>query len=119
MYMKVIVNDNQFKVKLCATQDSIQKGMMGKNFNDSFNGMLFVMPKGDQSFWMYNCIIPLDIIMIDGNTITDIHHNCQPCDDMNECNSYKGYGNYVLEIPGGYCEKNNIKKGDNVSFSLY
>lgn len=116
--MKVKIDNNIFKVKLCTTQDSIQKGMMGKNFDQTFNGMLFLMPKGDQSFWMYNCIIPLDIIIIDGNQINQIHHNCQPCDQINLCESYTGFGNYVLEIPGGYCKKHNIKKGDNVSFSI-
>ena len=117
--MKVIIENNIFKVKLCTTSKSIQEGMMGKNFDDTFNGMLFFLPKGEQSFWMYNCIIPLDIIMIDGNKITEIHHNCQPCEMMNDCDSYKGFGDCVLEIPGGYCKENRIKKGDNVSFSLY
>ena len=116
--MKVIIDNNIFKVKVCSTTNSIKKGMMGKNFDDTFNGMLFFLPKGEQSFWMYNCIIPLDIIMIDGNEITDIHHDCEPCDNMNKCKSYKGFGNYVLEVPGGYCKENRIKKGDNVSFSM-
>ena len=117
--MKVIIENNIFKVKLCTTSKSIQEGMMGKNFDDTFNGMLFFLPKGEQSFWMYNCIIPLDIIMIDGNEITEIHHNCQPCEMMNDCDSYKGFGDCVLEIPGGYCKENGIKKGDSVSFSMY
>lgn len=117
--MKVMIGNNIFKVKLCTTPDSIQKGMMGKNFDESFNGMLFFLPEGEQSFWMYNCIVPLDIIMINDNEITEIHHNCQPCDEMYECESYKGFGDKVLEIPGGYCENHDIKKGDNVSFSMY
>jgi uncharacterized membrane protein (UPF0127 family) len=117
--MKVIIDNNIFKVKLCTTPDSIQKGMMGKNFDETFSGMLFFLPPGPQSFWMYDCIIPLDIIMINGNEITDIHHNCPPCDNMGDCKSYKGYGDAVLELAGGYCRKNGIKKGDKISFSLY
>jgi uncharacterized membrane protein (UPF0127 family) len=82
--------------------------------------MFFLLPhKGEQSFWMMNCIIPLDIIMIDGSTITEVHSNCEPCDDEYECKSYKGYGNRVLEIAGGTAEKLGIKKGDQVSFSLF
>ena len=65
--MKVIVNDNIFKCKVCTTVDSIVNGMMGKRF-DGFDGMFFMLPeKKDQEFWMYNCIVPLDIIMIDDN----------------------------------------------------
>ena len=58
--MKVIIDNNIFKVKLCTTPKSIQEGMMGKNFDETFNGMLFFLPKGEQSFWMYNCIVPLE-----------------------------------------------------------
>jgi uncharacterized membrane protein (UPF0127 family) len=118
--MNVTIGDNTFKVKLCTTQKSIYEGMMGKNFNESFNGMLFMMPeKTEQSFWMYDCIIPLDIIMIDGNEISEIHHNCQPCDDEYKCKSYKGYGERVLEVAGGSCSSMGIKKGDHVSFNLF
>ncbi len=40
------------------SHNAIENGMMGKNFNSNFNGMLFMMPsRGEQSFWMYNCIV--------------------------------------------------------------
>jgi len=117
--MNVIVNNFLFKVKVCSTPSSIMNGMMKKTFDGTYNGMLFFMPeKTEQSFWMYNCLIPLDIIFIDDSTITEIHSNCQPCNDKNNCENYKGYGDMVLELPGGYCEKYGIKKGDNVSFPL-
>lgn len=116
--MNVTIGDNVFKVKLCTTQKSISEGMMGKNFNETFNGMLFMMPETtEQSFWMKNCIIPLDIIMINNGLINEIHHDCKPCDY--DCISYKGFGSEVLEIAGGTCEKLDIKKGDQVSFNLF
>ena len=80
--MKVMINNNIFKVKLCATTSSISEGMTKKRFNENFNGMLFMMPEStEQSFWMYNCIIPLDIIIIDNGNISEIHNNCPPCYD--------------------------------------
>ncbi len=119
MFMNVTIGNNIFKVKLCTTKKSITDGMMGKNFNETFNGMLFIMPEStEQNFWMYNCIIPLDIIMIVGDTITKIHHNCKPCYDINNCESYEGYGNRVLEIAGNSCVELGIKKGDKLSFNL-
>ena len=117
--MKVIIKNNILKVKVSSTKKSITDGMMGKRFDESFDGMLFFMPElTEQSFWMYNCIIPLDIIFIDGTTITKIHSNCQPCNDKKNCESYQGFGGTVLEVSGGFCEEQGIKKGDNVSFSL-
>ena len=118
--MKVNIGNNEIKVKLCVTPDSIQKGMQGQRFNDDFQGMFFLMPqKGEQSFWMFDCIIPLDIIMIDGKEITTIHENCPICKEELECESYRGFGDKVLELPAGMSKQLGIKKGDKISFSLF
>lgn len=117
--MNVIINENPFKVKLCMTESSIKEGMSRKRFTEDFNGMLFLMGESNnQSFWMYDCITPLDIIFIDDNKITNISENCIPCKEKSECENYKGYGDKVLEVQGGTCEKLGIKKGDSVSFEL-
>ena len=112
--MRVTINDNQFKVKIRNTPKEIERGMMYKTFDNSFNGMLFVMNSKEHSFWMKNCIIPLDIIFINGDKITKIHHNCPPCEDE-DCKHYYGQGNYALELKGGTCKKLGIKTGDIVS----
>jgi uncharacterized membrane protein (UPF0127 family) len=109
--MNVKINDNLFSVKPVLTSKDIQNGMMGKKFDRTFDGMLFLMKNGPHSFWMKNCIVHLDIIFIDGNQITNIHHNCKPCHTEN-CESYKGNGDMILELPGGDCKKYNIKEGD-------
>jgi uncharacterized membrane protein (UPF0127 family) len=91
--------------------------MMFKKFDKTFNGMLFVMKNQEHCFWMKNCIIPLDIIFIDNDVITKIHHNCQPM--INESHkSYCGEGNFILEVKGGTCKGMGIKKGDVVTFPL-
>lgn len=117
--MNVTINDNIFKVKLCMTQNSIREGMAKKRFNEDFNGMLFLMgQEKEQSFWMYECIIPLDIIFINGNKITSIFHNCPPCKVKSNCNNYEGLGDKVLEIAGGSCKLLNIKKDDTIEFNF-
>jgi uncharacterized membrane protein (UPF0127 family) len=113
--MFVRINNENFNVKVCNSRREISEGMMGKEFI-GFDGMLFFMGNGNHSFWMKNCIIPLDIIFIDSDLIiTEIHSNCEPCDTPT-CESYHGYGKYVLEIEGGRCQDENIKIGDSVSF---
>jgi uncharacterized membrane protein (UPF0127 family) len=68
--MELIVNNNLFNVKCVITTKDIQKGMMGKKFDKSFDGMLFIMKDSNHSFWMKDCIISLDIIFIKNNKST-------------------------------------------------
>jgi uncharacterized membrane protein (UPF0127 family) len=109
------INDNKFKVKTMITKKDTQKGMMGRDFDSTFNGMLFLMDQGHHGFWMKNCIIPLDIIFINGNEITKIHHNCPPC-ETKDCPSYVGEGDTILELKGGTCKKLGIKDGDIIRY---
>jgi len=113
--MKVKINQNIFNVKTLVDKKSQAIGMMGKKFNNSFNGLLFLMGGNKQCFWMKNCIIPLDIIIIRNNVIVNIHHDCPPCDE-DRCPSYCGNGNIVLELEGGTCEELDIEAGDTVQY---
>lgn len=115
--MIIKINNNKFKVKTVITPKDTESGMMGKKFDSSYNGMLFLMDDGEHCFWMKNCIIPLDIIFIDNDVITKIHHNCQPMNNDSRKN-YCGEGNFILEVKGGTCKELEIKKGDVVTFPL-
>ena len=97
---EVKINNNLFNVITVLTEKDIQEGMMGKKFNDKFNGMLFVMEPGQHSFWMKNCEISLDIIFIKDMKVSTIHKNCPPCRDE-KCPNYPGEGDLILEIAGG------------------
>lgn len=110
---EVKINNNLFNVITVLTEKDIQEGMMGKKFNEKFNGMLFVMKPGRQSFWMKNCEISLDIIFVKNMKVFIIHKNCPPCRD-NKCQEYSGEGDLILEIVGGDCDKYDIKEGDSV-----
>lgn len=113
--MNVKINDIFFKTKVLVDKKSQTQGMMRRNFDESFDSLLFLMGGKRQCFWMKNCIIPLDIIMIQNNTIMKIHHDCPPCDEE-PCESYCGNGNIVLELYGGSCEEFSIEEGDFVEY---
>ena len=113
--MRVKINENIFKVKALTDKNSQSIGMMGKKFDKDFNGLLFLMGGKKQCFWMKNCIIPLDILIIKNNVIVNIHENCPPCYDY-DCPSYCGHGNIILEIAGGSCEELGIQSGDSVEY---
>lgn len=114
--MIVTINDNIFKVKPLLTPKDIQRGMMFRKFDNDFDGMLFFMDEGPQSFWMKNCLVSLDMVFIHDNIITSIQHYCKPC-KTDDCPGYDGYGDMVLELPGGTCEKYDIKEYDEVKFN--
>jgi uncharacterized membrane protein (UPF0127 family) len=62
--MDVSINNHRFEVITLLDPRSQQIGMMGKRFSHIKQGMLFLMGGEEQCFWMKNCIIPLDIIII-------------------------------------------------------
>ena len=69
------------------------------------------------SFWMKNCLIPLDIVFVNNGRISKIHPNCQPSDphEMNPI-KYTGIGDHVIEFPAGTAT--NWKSGDKVAMYL-
>jgi hypothetical protein len=115
--MKIKINQYKIKVKVVSSPDEISKGMMNKKFNGDYLGMFFFLTPGKQSFWMKNCIIPLDIIFIgNDDTIVKIHHNCPPC-DSDDCKHYTcDNADKCLELPGGLCQTWGIGEGDLVKY---
>jgi uncharacterized membrane protein (UPF0127 family) len=115
--MKVKIRDNKFKVKVMDTPSARIEGMQGKEFNEYFNGMLFLMESSSNCFWMKGCIISLDIIFINNNIVTRVFDKCPPC-YLDDCPSYCAKGSIILEVVAGTCNKLGIQKGDKVSYSL-
>jgi len=114
--MIIKINNHRFKVKVVSKDKDIQNGMMWKSFDKGYNGMLFKMNLGEHCFWMKNCIIPLDIIFIEGNKIVEIFHNCERC-KKEPCENYCSYGDLILEVQGGTCKSLNIKEGDKININ--
>ena len=95
-------------------QDSaaVQKGLMFRKHLTAHQGMLFIFPQSSNwSFWMKNTLIPLDIIFIDEKfRVIDIIEDCDPCEE-DQCEHFCSRGKYVLEVPAGFCRKNEIDLG--------
>lgn len=111
--MSVLINQKLFPAEYLSSPEEIQRGMMER---DSLDGcMVFKMGKGHHSFWMKNCLIPLDIVFVLNNRISRIHRNCQPCDG--ECQEhFTGIGDHVLEFPANSTDE--FKVGDRVRMYL-
>jgi len=112
--MNAIINNQHIPLEIMYTPQAKSVGMMGRDNLEG--GMLFPFDSvGERSFWMKNCIIPLDILFIVNGKINNISKDCQPCVNQ-ECNHYRGIADSVLELPGGYCDKNNVGVGDRLTF---
>lgn len=105
-------------IEIADNEQKTAQGLMYRSAMPRNAGMLFLMPREDiQSFWMRNTYIPLDMIFVNSNKeIVTIHANTTP---MNE-NSYisKAPALYVVEVNAGYCNKNNIKEGDKIEYTI-
>ncbi|MEK6891857.1 MAG: DUF192 domain-containing protein [Nanoarchaeota archaeon] len=91
-------------------------GLMFRGNLDENSGMLFVFDDEDnQTFWMKNTLIPLDIIFISKDMkIVDIK-SATPCKE-DPCSLYMSSkpAKYVLEVNGNFTIKNNIKIDDKI-----
>jgi uncharacterized membrane protein (UPF0127 family) len=79
--------------------------------------MIFLFPaESQQTFWMKNTPIPLDMIFINRDRkIVGIVEQATPF--TLDPRSVNGDSQYVLEINGGLAKKYGFAKGDSVRFT--
>jgi len=99
----------------------LTRGLMFRTSLAPDRGMLFVHPRpGNYAYWMYQTLIPLDIIWLDSNrTIVEMAENAQPCKTQaSKCEQYGGkqISAYVLELGGGMARKNGLQLGQTIQW---
>jgi uncharacterized membrane protein (UPF0127 family) len=99
--------------------DSPAKREMGLQYRRELaldQGMIFLFPTEEQqSFWMKNTPLPLDMIFISAERkIVGIVEHTVPF--SLEARSVSGKSRYVLEINGGLSHRYGFKAGDAVRF---
>lgn len=102
-------------VEHARTNQEIKKGLMfRKDKLKQDHGMLFHTGKKLNSFWMKNTYIPLDVLFLDDNfRVIGMVENNLPLSLKSI--SINKPSSYVLEMNGGWIEKNNIHIGDTIS----
>ncbi len=97
------------------------RGMMFRESLAPDRGMLFVHARpGRYPYWMYQCLIPLDIIWMDSSKrIVEISAETPPCQgDESSCPTYGGNhdAQYVLELAAGMAKKYGLQPGAVIAF---
>jgi uncharacterized protein len=109
---------SKIDIEVAQTPDKTQQGLMYRHSMADSLGMLFVFDvEEQQSFWMKNTYLPLDIIYINANKqIVSIAQNCKPLSE--ESIPSEGNAKYVVEVNAGYAAKSGLKKDDKIDFTI-
>jgi uncharacterized membrane protein (UPF0127 family) len=92
-------------------------GLMHRYSMSDNHGMLFIMKEEEQqSFWMKNTYISLDIMFLNENyEIVKIHKYTEPLSEEPIPSIEKS--KYIVEVIEGFCDKFKIKEGDFVRYN--
>jgi uncharacterized membrane protein (UPF0127 family) len=106
-----------FFAELAVTPDEQSRGYMGRSHIDPEEGLLFIYKRpGIRTFWMKNCLVPLDIIWLDADSrVVHIEHETPPC-RRDPCPSFgPSVPTYnVLEVAGGVAREEALQPGDRL-----
>jgi len=114
-------NGHTIRVETMIDNKDLLRGMMFRTSMRPDHGMLFFhKPPGSYSYWMFQTLIPLDMIWLDTDRrIVEIVRDAPPCKTQaSQCPSYGGTktSKYVLELAGGMAQKYGLQLGQQVQF---
>ncbi|MEO8800695.1 MAG: DUF192 domain-containing protein [Polyangiaceae bacterium] len=110
----VAFGDKPLEVELALTDAESERGLMYRTSMPEDHGMLFDLhTTKEQTFWMRNTCIPLDMLFIDAHgTVVGILENVPVLND--EPRSIGCWSRYVLETNAGWSHRHGVKPGDKV-----
>ena len=108
--------------ELATTPETRTRGLMERPSLPVDQGMLFLFDIAQPlSFWMFNTLIPLDIIFADAERrITSIYAAVPPCRPPSRCPTYSSHGaaQFVLEVNAGTADRVGIGVGDELRWTM-
>lgn len=115
---RVTINDTTWNVELAITTNAHRKGLAGRDSLADDAGMLFIYPREEvMTFWMKDCLIPLDIAFIDKD-MRVINIETMPVEPAGDTRySSNKPAKFALEVPAGALKKAGVGAGSKVIFS--
>jgi uncharacterized membrane protein (UPF0127 family) len=110
------------RAEIAGTPQEHARGLMFRSSLPPDRGMIFNFPDVDRRpFWMFQTLIPLDIIWMDPEgAIVEISADTPPCESRQaaDCRNYGGAApsQYVLELAAGQAAAHGLKVGDRILF---
>ncbi|WP_428390159.1 DUF192 domain-containing protein [Mucisphaera sp.] len=120
----VEIDGRVFRLEIAADPDTRFQGLSDRAEIAPDGGMLFVFPsEARREFVMRRCLVPIDIIFLDGRgTVVQTHQMQVEPYDRNEL-ALKRYGSrwpaqFAIEIAGGLLDELEVADGDVIELPL-
>lgn len=109
-------NIRHLKVKVVTTEEDKKLGLMFRQHLNIDEGMLFTFKYGNNSVWMKNTYIPLDVIFLDKDykVIGFVEDTVPLSLKIVKINKKS---NYIIEVNAGWIRKNNLKIGNKMNLT--
>lgn len=117
---EIKIAGQEIKVDLALTPAEQEQGLSGRTSLAENSGMLFVFDApGQYNFWMKDMKFAIDMIWLSSDMkVIYIKSDAKPelYPETYGPNVVDGSARYVLEVPDGFSDKNNLKVGDMARF---
>lgn len=110
-------NIRHLKVKVVTTEEDKKLGLMFRQHLNMDEGMLFTFNYGNNTVWMKNTYIPLDVIFLDKDykVIGFVEDTVPLSLKIVKINKKS---NYIIEVNAGWIRKNNLKIGNKMNLTI-
>ncbi|OGP71341.1 MAG: hypothetical protein A2Y80_05785 [Deltaproteobacteria bacterium RBG_13_58_19] len=116
-YTRVTIRHITVKAEVVKSPEKLFLGLSHRRELPEGRGMFFVMPSEEyQQFCMRGMRFSLDLIWIAQGRVVGIDRNIAP--ENQRTFTSPAPVRYVLEVPGGFCEKHGLLVNDPVKFTL-
>ena len=111
------INDTEVNIQIADSVKERELGLSGREGLADNEGLFFIFDEpGFYNFWMKDMKFSIDIIWIDDNSkVADLTLNVMP-ETYPTLFTSKIPAKYVLEVPAGFVNKNNIKIGNHIDY---
>ncbi len=124
----VSIKGETYTLELALNTQSRVQGMMHRTSINPGEGMLFVFPDAtERSFWMKNCLIPLDILFLDSRgTVTALHEMPVEAPKSNQESEFAyeqrlehywshGPARFAIELASGEINRLGLRVNDRIA----